>query len=161
MPDRVPQIYPYYLRPQYLPPQTHAVCEVVQPPGTSINALYEIARDQGLAIKALQKAVRAPATSVELRALAVTNEKTAGQLADHTRAITEQADIISRQASKIEQLQHDSAVLIACIVVMICVALGRMLISSLFKRKSATLQTTKPRPDDIVGAFLRSTNGRS
>jgi len=151
----------YYAPPRHLPLQMPGVCVVVQPPGTSINTLYEIVRAQGLAIKALQKATHAPAPTVELWNLTVANENTARQLADHTRAITEQTGEISRQASEIEHLQHDTAVLTVCIVAMICVALGRMLISTLFKRKSAKPHSAKPSPDDIIGAFLRSTHSRS
>jgi len=149
----------FYLPPRHLPLQTPGVCVVVQPPGTSINTLYEIVRAQGLAIKALQKATHAPAPTVELRDLTAANENTARQLADHTRAITEQTGEISRQASEIEHLQHDGAVLTLCIVALICVALGRLMISTLFKH--AKPHTAKPTPDDIIGAFLRSTHSRS
>jgi hypothetical protein len=149
----------YYPAPRHLLFQAPGVCVVVQPPGTSINALYEIVREQGLAIKALQKAIHAP--SGELRNLTVANQNTAGQLADHTRAITEQTGEISRQASEIEHLQHDTAVLTVCIVALICAALGRLMISTLFKRKSAKPHSAKPSPDDIIGAVLRSTHSRS
>lgn len=149
----------YYPAPRHLPPPAPGVCVVVQPSGTSINALYEIVRAQGLAIKALQKATHAPAPTVELRDLTVANENTARQLADHTRAITEQTGEISRQATEIEKLQHDTAVLTVCIVALICVALGRLMISTLFKH--AKPHTANPSPDDIIGAVLRSTHSRS
>jgi heme/copper-type cytochrome/quinol oxidase subunit 2 len=97
----------------------------------------------------------------EFRTLATAQEKTAGNVAAQARAITEQTGEISRQASEIEHLQHDTTVLTICIVALICVVLGRLMISALFKRKSAKPHAANPSTDDIVGAFLRSTHSRS
>jgi len=161
MSDRVVQLYPYYLPHQYRTPQTHAVCKPVYAPATSTDPLLEVVREQGLAIKALQKAIHAPASIVQLQDLASANEKTAARLADHARAITEHTAVINRQAVAIEGLQHDGAVLAAAIVGTICIVSGRMMISALFRRKSAKPQTVNPSSDDIIDALLRSTPSRS
>jgi hypothetical protein len=160
MADLLPT-HPYY--PSHPPPahQTQSVCEVVRQQGATIDALRKVVDEQGVAIKALEKTVHAQAPAEKLRQLAIANDKTGSELADHARAITAHTGAINRQAIAIEGLQYDGAVLTAAIVGTMCIVFGRMMLSALFKRKSANPQTTNPSPDDIIRALLQSTRDRS
>jgi hypothetical protein len=128
-----------YLAPtyRYFPaPQTRSACEVVQPLAGSINALRKTIDEQGVQMAALERSIREPA--VKVHDLAIAYGKTANQLADHTRAINEQAEIINRQESAIRGLRHDGVVLASVILVAVCVVLGLLMLSAIFKRRSAT-----------------------
>lgn len=151
----------YYPAPHPPSPQTQSVCEVVRQQGAAIDTLHKVVNEQALAIKALERVIHDRANDGKLRDLSIANEKTGKQLADHARAITEHTGAINRQAIAIEGLQYDGAVLTAAIVGTMCIVFGRMMLSALFKRKSAKPQTANPSPDDIIAALLQSTRNRS